>query len=58
MKTLTEPELRHLRRLVEDLIEIVIDDDTGILLDIDDRILIAAEILGVNLNPDEEDDDE
>lgn len=55
MKTLTNPELRHLRTLVEDLLEIMVDDDTGILLDLDEAILTAAEILDVRP---ESDDDE
>lgn len=52
-KTLTEPELRQLQRLVEDLLEIMLEDETGILLDIDDRILIASEILDVNKEEDD-----
>mgnify|MGYP000226100051 CR=1 FL=1 len=54
MKTLTAPELHHLRRLVEELISIMVEDNTGILMDIDDRILIAAEILGIREEPDSE----
>lgn len=44
-RTLTQPDIWHLRKLVDELLEIIDLDDTGVTLDLEEEALICREIL-------------
>lgn len=58
MKNLTAPELEHVRTLVRDFFHLYFNysEDAAVLDELHDQALICAEILGVNVDPEDVED--
>ena len=48
IKTLTAPELHNLQELVRELFTLMDNDEEGVMVDVYDLALTAAEILGID----------
>lgn len=57
LKTLSATELSVLRRFLRDAYEIMQSDVEGVTLELEDGLFASAEILGILLVPDVEEDD-